>query len=219
MHQAEIIVVLLMAVAALVVFAQKIKLPYPVVLVIAGLALSFIPGLPRIALRPDIVFFFVLPALLYPTALFTSWRDFRRNLRPIFSLAFGLVLVTMAAVAGIAHSLIPWLPWPAAFALGAIVSPPDAIAATAVIRRVSVPHRIEAILEGESLVNDATALVALHFALDALTTGKFSPGQLHHFILSSLPPAGLVMGYSSASSCAGSIGIWMIRRCKSRCHC
>jgi monovalent cation/hydrogen antiporter len=175
MHQAEIIVLLFAAVAVLAVVACKLRLPYPIVLVISGLALSFVPRLPEVKLNPDIVFYFILPALVYPAALFTSWRDFRRNLRTILLLAIGLVLTTMVAVAWIAHAVVPGLPWAAAFALGAIVSPPDAIAATAIIRRLGVPHRIEAILEGESLVNDATALVALQFAIGALVTGTFSP--------------------------------------------
>src|SRR6266480_2354148 len=174
MQQAETIVLLLGLVAALVVIAQKINLPYPVVLVLAGLILSFVPRLPEVKLDPNIVFFFFLPPLIYPAALFTSWRDFRRNLRPILLLAIGLVLFTMVVVASVAHWLIPTLPWAAAFALGAIVSPPDAVAATSVVRRLSVPHRIEAILEGESLVNDATALVALQFAVVAMMTGSFS---------------------------------------------
>src|SRR6266403_2828957 len=174
MQQAETIVLLLGLVAALVVIAQKITLPYPVVLVLAGLALSFVPRLPEVKLNPDVVFYFFLPPLIYPAALFTSWRDFRRNLRPILLLAIGLVLFTMVAIAYVAHSLLPDLPWAAAFALGAIVSPPDAVAATSVIRRLPVPHRIEAILEGESLVNDATALVALQFAVAASMTGGFS---------------------------------------------
>src|SRR5205085_1073729 len=156
MQQAETIVLLLGLVAALVVIAQKITLPYPVVLVLAGLALSFVPRLPEVKLNPDIVFYFFLPPLIYPAALFTSWRDFRRNLRPILLLSVGLVLATMLAVAWVAHGVIPTLPWAAAFALGAIVSPPDAVAATAVIRRIAVPLRIEVVLEGESLVNDAT---------------------------------------------------------------
>jgi monovalent cation/hydrogen antiporter len=177
MHQAEIVVFLLTLVAALVIAARKLALPYPVVLVLAGLGLSFIPHLPEVKLNPDIVFYFFLPALLYPAALFTSWRDFRRNLRPILLLAIGLVLVTMMTVAYVAHAVVPALPWAAAFALGAIVSPPDAIAATSVIRRLSVPKRIETILEGESLVNDATALVALQFAVAALMTGNFSLGH------------------------------------------
>ena len=175
MHQAEIIVLLFTAVGVLAVLAHNITLPYPIVLVLGGLALSFVPRLPAVNLNPDVVFYFILPALIYPAALFTSWRDFRRNLRPILLLAIGLVLATMLAVAWIAHSIVPALPWAAAFALGAIVSPPDAVAATAIIRRLGVPHRIQVILEGESLVNDATALVALQFAIAALVTGTFSP--------------------------------------------
>jgi Na+/H+ antiporter len=177
MQQAEIIVLLFAAVAGLAVIARKLALPYPVVLVLAGLALSFIPHLPGVRLDPNLVFFFFLPPLIYPAALFTSWRDFRRNLRPILLLAIGLVLFTTITIACVAHSIAPSLPWAAAFALGAIVSPPDAIAATSVIRRLSVPHRIETILEGESLVNDATALVALQFAIAALMTGTFSLGH------------------------------------------
>jgi CPA1 family monovalent cation:H+ antiporter len=177
MQQAELFVLLFMVVAAIVVIARKLQVPYPVFLVLAGLALSFIPHLPSVRLNPDLVFYFLLPPLLYPVALFTSWRDFRRNLRPILLLAIGLVLITMTTIAYVAHALIPDLPWAAAFALGAIVSPPDAVAATAVIRRLSVPPRIETILEGESLVNDATALVAFQFAVAALMTGSFSIGQ------------------------------------------
>jgi len=175
MHQAEIVVLLFATVAVLAVLAHKIALPYPIVLVLGGLALSFVPRLPEVRLNPDVVFYFVLPALIYPAALFTSWRDFRRNLRAILLLAIGLVLATTLAVAWIAHSIVPALPLAAAFALGAIVSPPDAVAATAIIRRLGVPHRIQVILEGESLVNDATALVALQFAVAALLTGTFSP--------------------------------------------
>jgi monovalent cation/hydrogen antiporter len=177
MHQAEIIVLLFTVVAASVVVARKLALPYPIVLVLVGLALSFIPRLPEVRLDPNIVFYFFLPPLLYPAALFTSWRDFRRNLRSIVLLAMGLVLLTMIVVAWLAHSLIPSLPWAAAFALGAIVSPPDAVAATSVIQRLAVPHRIVSILEGESLLNDATALVALQFAVAALMTGNFSLGH------------------------------------------
>src|SRR3954462_10208586 len=175
MQQAEIVVLLFTMVAALVLVARRLAIPYPVLLVLGGLGLSLIPRLPGLRLQPDVVFYFFLPALIYPAALFTSWRDFRRNLRPILLLAIGLVLFTMVAVASVARWLVPGLPWAAAFALGAIVSPPDAVAATAIIRRLGVPHRIQVILEGESLVNDATALVALQFAIVALITGTFSP--------------------------------------------
>src|SRR5438874_47881 len=177
MHQAEIIVLLFTVVGVLAVLAHNVTLPYPIVLVLGGLALSFVSRLPPVNLNPDVVFYFILPALIYPAALFTSWRDFRRNLRPILLLAIGLVLATMLVVAWIAHSVVPALPWAAAFALGAIVSPPDAVAATSIIRRLGVPHRIQVILEGESLVNDATALVALQFAIAALVTGTFSPAH------------------------------------------
>jgi Na+/H+ antiporter, bacterial form len=176
MHQAETLVFLVVLMTALVVISRKLEIPYPVLLVLGGLVISFIPGLPALRLQPDFVFYICLPLLIFPAALFTSWRDFRRNLRPILLLAIGLVLLTMAAVAIAAHLIVPGLPWAAAFALGAIVSPPDAIAAEAVMRRVSVPTRIESIVEGESLVNDATALVALRFAVAAVATGTFSPG-------------------------------------------
>src|SRR5437868_15056644 len=142
MQQAGEVVFLFALVAALVLVARRIAVPYPVILVLAGLTLSLVPRLPQMRLQPDIVFYFFLPALIYPAALFTSWRDFRRNLRAILLLAIGLVLVTMVTIAWVAHTLIPALPWAAAFALGAIVSPPDAIAATSVVRRLPVPHRI-----------------------------------------------------------------------------
>ena len=174
MQQAEIVVFLFALIAALVLIARRIAVPYPILLVLGGLALSLVPGLPEVRLQPDVVLYFFLPALIYPTALFTSWRDFRRNLRPILLLAIGLVLFTIVAVAFVARWLIPGLPWAAAFALGAIVSPPDAVAAASIIKRLGVPHRTEVILEGESLVNDATALVALQFAVTALATGNFS---------------------------------------------
>src|SRR5437868_15013855 len=148
MHQAEILVFLLALMTALVVVSRKLQIPYPVLLVLGGLAISFIPHLPSLRLEPNFVFYFCLPPLIFPAALFTSWRDFRRNLRPILLLAVGLVLVTMVTVAWAAHLLIPTMPWAAAFALGAIVSPPDAIAATTIMRRLAMPHRIEVVIEG-----------------------------------------------------------------------
>ncbi len=126
-----------------------------------------------LAINPKLVFLIFLPPLLYPAALFTSWRDFRANLRPIFLLAVGLVLFTTFAVGFYAHWLID-IPLAAAFALGAIISPPDAVAATAVTERLNVPQRIVTVIEGESLVNDATALVAFAFAIEALNSGTFS---------------------------------------------
>jgi monovalent cation/hydrogen antiporter len=169
----EAILVLLAAVATLATLANRIKVPYPILLVLGGLVLGFVPGLPRVELDPDVVFLLFLPPLLYVSALFTSWRDFRANLRPISLLAVGLVLMTTCAVAAVAHWAIE-LPWAAAFALGAIVSPTDAIAATAVAQRLGVPRRIVTILEGESLVNDATGIVAYRIAVGAVVAGTFS---------------------------------------------
>ena len=153
--------------------ARKVLIPYPILFVIGGLLLSWIPGLPKITLNPELVFLFCLPPLLFPAALFTSWRDFRTNLRPISFLAIGLVLFTTVTVAYLAHYFMH-LPLAAGFVLGAIISPTDAIAATAIAERLKVPRRIVTILEGESLVNDATALVAYRFALAAVATGSFS---------------------------------------------
>ena len=166
---------LLLAVAALALLARKISVPYPILLVIGGLGLALIPGLPPIRLEPDLVFLIFLPPLLYPAAVFTSWRDFRANLRPITLLAFGLVLFTTCLVGFFAHHLVPTLPLAGAFILGAIISPPDAVAATAITERLRVPQRIVTIIEGESLVNDATALVALGFAIDALNDRLLLP--------------------------------------------
>ena len=169
----EIFVGLLMAVAVLALLARKLHIPYPILFVIGGLFFGLIPKLPKVRLDPDLVFLFFLPPLLFPAALFTSWRDFRANLRPISLLAIGLVLFTTVGVALLAHYFIN-LPFAVGFVLGAIISPPDAIAATAIAQRLRVPRRIVTILEGESLVNDATALVAYSFAVAAVTTGSFS---------------------------------------------
>jgi monovalent cation/hydrogen antiporter len=163
-------------VAALATLANRIKIPYPILLVLGGLVLGFVPGLPRVELEPDVVFLLFLPPLLYVSAIFTSWRDFRANLRPISLLAVGLVLMTTCVVAAVAHWAVG-LPWAAAFALGAIVSPTDAIAATAVAQRLGVPRRVVTILEGESLVNDATGIVAYRIAVGAVVAGTFSLWQ------------------------------------------
>src|ERR1043166_4977036 len=170
----EVVLGLLVAVAVLALLAKKLPIPYPILLVLGGLSLALVPGLPQVRLEPDLVFVFFLPPLLYPAAIFTSWRDLRANLRPISLLAVGLVLFTTAAVGFLAHHFIPDCPLAAGFVLGAIISPPDAIAATAIAERLSVPRRIVTILEGESLVNDATALVAFRFAVAAVVTGSFS---------------------------------------------
>jgi Na+/H+ antiporter len=191
MNQAEIICTLLIVIASLAILAKKLALPYPVLLVIGGLVLGFVPGLPAVQLEPDMVFLFLLPPLLYPAAVFTSWRDFRANLSPILLLAIGLVLLTTALVAVVAHALTG-LPWSAAFVLGAIVSPTDAVAATAITSRLRVPGRIVTILDGESLVNDATALVAYRFAIVAVMSGRFSLSEaIGGFLLAALAGTGI----------------------------
>ncbi len=173
----ELVLLLLIAVAALGTLARYLRVPYPILLVIGGLALGFVPRLPSIVLEPDLAFALFLPPILYAAAWLTSWREFRANLRPILLLSFGLVFITTVVVAAVACTIIPGLPWAAAFVLGAIVAPPDAAAATAVIQRLGVPRRIVAILEGESLINDASTLVAYRFAVAAVVSGTFSPGM------------------------------------------
>jgi len=172
----DVFVGMLLAVAALALLARRLHIAYPILFVLGGLALALIPGVPHVTLNPELVFLFFLPPLLFPAALFTSWRDFRANLRPISLLAVGLVLLTTVVIAFLAHHFMN-LPLAAGFVLGAIVSPPDAIAATAIAERLRVPRRIVTVLEGESLVNDATALVAYRFAIAAVVTGAFSLGH------------------------------------------
>ena len=163
-----------LAITALVNWiARSIDVPSPIVLVVAGVILALVPGLPRIALPPNLVLLVFLPPLIYYAAFGMSWQAFRDNLREISLLAVGCVVFTTVVVAAAAHWLIG-LPWPVAFVLGAIVSPPDVVAPLAIARRLGVPSRITAILEGEGLVNDATALVLFKFALTAVLTGVFS---------------------------------------------
>src|SRR5437868_3336580 len=163
MNPIEIILALFAAVAALAYLASRLRVPYPIFLVIGGLTLGFVPRIvhnfPTITLAPEVVFLVFLPPILYYAGIQTSWRDFKANRRPIALLAFGLVLFTTGAVAVVGHYALH-MPWAAAFALGAIISPPDAVAATSIMSRLRIPKRVITILEGESLVNDATALVA-----------------------------------------------------------
>jgi monovalent cation/hydrogen antiporter len=177
MGEVEFVLVLLVVIAVLATAARKIGIPYPIVMVLGGLVLGVAAsaiGLPPLELQPELVLVTFLPPLLMAAAYFTSIRDFKANLRPIVLLSVALVLVTIPAVAVVAMALIPGLTWPVAFALGAIVSPPDAVAATSIMGRLGVPRRIVTILEGESLVNDATALVAYRLAVAAAVTGAFS---------------------------------------------
>jgi CPA1 family monovalent cation:H+ antiporter len=173
-HHLELILILLAAAAALEILAHRIGVPHPALLVLGGLALALTPGLPRVGMDPETVFLVFIPPLLYRAALLTSWRDFRSHLRAILTLAIGLLLATVAVVAVVAHALTPEFTWATAFVLGAIVSPPDAVAAIAVMRRLGVPRSVVTILEGEGLVNDATALVAYRMAMAAVVAGSFS---------------------------------------------
>jgi monovalent cation/hydrogen antiporter len=173
----EITLFLLLCCVALGWIARHFRFPYPIALVIGGGALSFVPGLPKLNFDPQFILVLVLPPILYQAALLTSWRDFKANLRPIGLLAIGLVIVTTLAVGAALKYLVPDIPWAAAFVLGAIVSPPDAVAATAILSRLSVPRRVVTVLEGESLVNDASGLVLYKFAVAAVLTGTFSLAQ------------------------------------------
>jgi Na+/H+ antiporter len=176
LHRDEILQLLglLTAIGALVFLAPIARVPYPILMVLGGLALSFMPGLPDFELPPDVILVAFLPPLLYSAAFFTSLRDLRANVRPIGLLSIGLVGATTVVVAVVAHSVINGLPWAAAFVLGAVVSPTDPVAATAIAHRLGVPRRTVTIVEGESLVNDATALVLYRAAVVAAVTGAFS---------------------------------------------
>ena len=164
---------ILVALGGLLVLAPVLRLPLPILLVAGGIGLGFVPGLPDVVLSPDIVLVAVLPPLLYSGAFFTSLRDLRINRRPIAFLAFGLVAATMATVAAVAHTWIG-LPWAVAFTLGAVVAPTDALAATEIAGRLGAPRRIVSLIEGESLLNDGTALVLYRAAAGAAIGGTFS---------------------------------------------
>ncbi len=169
-----VFLVLLLFVVVFALLARRLHTPYPIVLVVAGLALSLVPGRPTIELNPDVVFYVVLPPLLYAAAWATSWREFSHNLVSIVSLACGLVTFTIVGVSVVAHWLFPGFDWRLGVILGAVVAPTDAIAATAIATRIGLPRRIADLLEGESLVNDATGLLAVEFGL-ALAMGNESP--------------------------------------------
>jgi monovalent cation/hydrogen antiporter len=198
-HAAEIVfLLLLLFVVAFGTLAQKLKIPYPIVLVIGGLLLSFIPGIPKITLDPDVVFLVILPPLLYSAAWLTSWREFSYNLVSILFLAFGLVGFTVIGVTLAVHWFPPGFDWRMGIVLGAVVAPTDAIAATSIARRIGLPQRIVDVLEGESLVNDASALLALEFGIAILVGGEtptLASGVLRLLYLTTAGIAfGLVIG-------------------------
>ena len=167
-----IFLLLLLFIVAFGALARRLAVPYPIVLVIGGLALSLIPGIPKIALNPDLVFFVILPPLLYSAAWLTSWREFSYNLVSIFLLAFGLVTFTIVGVTKAGQWFLPGFDWRVGLVLGAIVAPTDAIAATSIAKRLGLPRRMVDILEGESLLNDASALLALEFGIGMSATAS-----------------------------------------------
>jgi CPA1 family monovalent cation:H+ antiporter len=173
-HTELILAGLLFAIAALVTVARVLNVPYPIFLVLGGLAIGVVPGMPHVELEPELVLLIFLPPLLYSAAFFASLRDLRENLGPISALSVVLVLMTCVAVAVVVHAVVPGMSWAAAFVLGAIVSPTDPVAATAIAGRIGVPRRVVTVVEGESLINDATAITAYRVAVVAVTAGTFS---------------------------------------------
>src|SRR6185436_2129046 len=168
------IVLFLLAVLVLVaVVAQRLKTAPSILLVVAGIVLALILGMPPIALAPEMVLLVLLPPLIYSSGVSMSWREFRFNLRPITLLAFGCVVFTTCAVAAAVHYMLGWQ-WGVAFVLGAIVAPPDVVAPLAIARRLQLPRRLLVVLEGEGLANDATALILYRFAVLSISTGAFS---------------------------------------------
>ncbi|RYZ36555.1 MAG: Na+/H+ antiporter, partial [Sphingobacteriales bacterium] len=164
---------LVIAILLLVMLAQKIKIAYPIVLVVGGLLLSLLPGLPQMNIDPELIFIIFLPPLLYEAAWYTSYKEFWRWRRVISSFAFIIVLLTSLLVAVVSNALIPGFTLALGFLLGGIVSPPDAVSATSILKQVKIPRRVTAILEGESLMNDASSLIVFRFALIAVSTGQF----------------------------------------------
>jgi CPA1 family monovalent cation:H+ antiporter len=199
LYQLQLVFLLLLVfVAGFGALAQRMKVPYPILLVIGGLLISFIPHLPRIALKPEYVFLVILPPLLYSAAFETSWRDFLHNIASIGLLAVGLVAFTTIGVGLAAHWLLPGFDWRLGLALGAILSPTDSVAATSIAKRLGLPQHITDILEGESLVNDASGLVALKFATALVVSGSApglwqTGGELIYIVVAGIA-AGLLIG-------------------------
>ncbi len=174
MKEVELLVMLLAVICSVGIISQKLRISLPILLVVAGMIISLIPQIADIKLQPEIVFFIFLPPLLYLDAFNTSWKELRAVGDLVTIQAVGLVLFTVAGVAAVIHAIIPAMPWTVAFVLGAIVSPTDAVAASAIAKEVNLPKRVMDIIKGESLVNDATGLVAYQFAVAATVTGAFA---------------------------------------------
>jgi CPA1 family monovalent cation:H+ antiporter len=207
MGQAELLIAgLLVAVAGLSALARALLVPYPIVLVVGGVLLGFVPGLPEVKLDPEVVLVVFLPPLLHASSIFANFGDFRANLRALTLSTVGLVLATMCGIAWAAHALIPGLPWEAAFVLGAILSPTDPLAAATIMRRLDTPRRLVSSIEGEGLFNDATALVAYRVAVAAVVAGSFS-----------LAEAGLEFVLGAAGGVAIGIAVgWIIAEIRKR---
>ena len=200
MEQLEVVFGLFVVLALIATLARRIEVPYPILLVTGGLVIGLFPGLPRVEVDPDLILLVFLPPLLYAAALAMPPRELRDSLRPISLLAFGLVLFTMTAVAVAAHATIDGLSWAAGFTLGAIVSPPDPVAAVAIANRLGLPRRLVTILEGEGLFNDVTALVVYRLAVAAVVTGSFSLVEVGvRFVLAAAGALaiGLVVGWAA----------------------
>ncbi|MEJ7656551.1 MAG: Na+/H+ antiporter [Thermoleophilaceae bacterium] len=200
-----VLLVLLLAVAGLAALASVLRVPYPIPLVLGGLAIGLIPGVPEVRLAPELVLLLFLPPLLYAAAFFSSLRELRANVGPISLLSIGLVILTTAGVAAVAHFAIG-LPWAVAFVLGAVVSPTDAVAPATIVRRLGVPRRIVTVIEGENLTNDWTALVVYRFAIAAVVAGTFS-----------LPQAGLEFVLSGVGGLAIGLAVgWVVAQIRRR---
>jgi Na+/H+ antiporter len=207
-HHFELVLLFIMVlVVALAVLARRLRTPYPIVLVAGGLVVSLLPNVPRVELNPDIIFLVLLPPLLFGAAFHTSWRNFRSNLTKISTMAFGLVGFTVTAVAFLAAKLLPGFDHRTGFVLGALVASTDAIAATAIAKRMHLPRQIVDVLEGESLLNDATSLVALEFSVGMLVSNSVPTLTQGASRLIYLCCAGIVIGL---------IAGWVIRRSQIR---
>src|SRR5712672_1142977 len=204
--QYEFLVVLLVAILILELVARRLHLPPAAAFILGGIALALVPGVPTFSIDPDLVLLIFMPPLLMNGAYFTVWREFRKNISGILLLALGAVAFTTLVVGLAVKGLVPGLPWAICFALGAIVSPPDAVAAEAVLERLILPPRMSALLQGESLLNDASGLVLFRFAVAAALTGAFSLGEAA-FEFSMLTVVGVVLG-----GAVGFVGVQVLRR-------
>ena len=202
----ELAAALLFGVAILTAIAKRFRVPYPSLLVLGGVALSFVPHVPRALLPPELVLLVFLPPLIFSAGWGTSWRDISRSSVNLALLAVGLVLATTLGVGLAFHLVAPWVPWGVCFTLGAIVSPTDPIAANAIASKLNLPHRLVTLLEGESLANDATGLVAYRFAVAAVLGGGFSAGH------AAIAMLGVSLGGALLGLAVGMVATWAMSR-------